>query len=111
MLTVDYANTLSNIMDRGLQSVRKLRTLLEEKTVKYNWDKDVELNETTSILQRWDGALKETERRMKRLEIIFPKITVFVDSLNEELSWLVKTKEIIHNDVPGGLDDLDFAGL
>lgn len=46
MLTVDYANTLSNIMDRGLQSVRKLRTLLEEKTVKYNWDKDVELNET-----------------------------------------------------------------
>ena len=46
MLTVGYADTLSNIMDRGLQSVRKLRTLLEEKTVKYNWDKEVELNET-----------------------------------------------------------------
>eukprot|EP00794_Sanderia_malayensis_P004519 gene4519-5115_t len=67
---------------------------------------DVELNETNSILQRWDAALNETQCRVEKLKITLPRVTEFVEALDKQLSWLEETKRVITDDIPGGPDDL-----
>ena len=67
---------------------------------------DVELNETFTILMRWENALNETRRRIAKLQGTIPKLETFENQIKNEMEWMVKTKEIIDTHTPDAPEDL-----
>ena len=67
---------------------------------------DVELNETFTILMRWDNALNETNRRIAKLQAVLPKLETFEHQIRSEMEWMMKTKEVIDTHVPDAPEDL-----
>ena len=67
---------------------------------------DVELNETSTILKRWENALNETQRRIHILQIIIPKLIDFEATIRAEVEWASQVKVIIDTRVPEKPEDL-----
>eukprot|EP00112_Aurelia_sp_Birch-Aquarium-sp1_P006086 Seg1680.12 transcript_id=Seg1680.12/GoldUCD/mRNA.D3Y31 product="Mitochondrial import inner membrane translocase subunit Tim17-B" protein_id=Seg1680.12/GoldUCD/D3Y31 len=67
---------------------------------------DVELNETNTILKRWENALNETQRRIHILQIIIPKLIDFEATIRAEVEWASQVKVIIDTRVPEKPEDL-----
>ena len=67
---------------------------------------DVDLNETFTILMRWDNALNETKRRIRKLQATIPKLEMFEDQMRTEMEWMIRTKQVIDNRTPDAPEDL-----
>ena len=67
---------------------------------------DVELNETNAIINRWENALNETQRRIHTIQIIIPKLTDFETTIRAEVEWASQVKVIIDTRVPEKPEDL-----
>ena len=67
---------------------------------------DVDLNETFTVLMRWDNAFNETKRRIDKLQAIIPKLESFEGQMRTEMEWMIRTKQIIDTRTPDAPEDI-----